>query len=550
MKTLALLPLLKQSGVSILYLLPVFSFSDHYKKGGLGSPYSIRNFYCIDNGLHDSLLGDFSGQMLDVEFQAFMEACHAFDMKVILDFAFRTSARDNVLIADHPDWFYWIKQENAESFKTPKLGDGKKHYEINAETTRKLYESPEFAAYLSQFTDSPDRTDSMKWRAIKSKGFENINKKIEEAFHITTVPGFSDVINDTQPAWTDVTYLRYYFDNPPEIEKYLPENQPPYIMQDGASLSHSHGTVKNKELWDYIAGILPFYRTHYGVDGARIDMAHALPEELNERIIRKIRDVDPDFILWSEELSPEKSAQAKASGFDFISGFTYMDYKKVCTASFHHAMLEKLLASEIPIIASLETPDTPRSAWIHKNHVLLKLLIVLNSFMPNSIPMVNSGQELYEIQPMNLGLDNGEEGRFVLPQSDPMYGKLAFFDLYCLHWTEATPEIPELLSKIFAIRKHYISLIVDGEFVDYPELAHSDKLTILQYRNQLGESLAVAANRSQSSNVSLDLLKHLTSQPNQEFRVLFDNYGSENQLQEKIKILKPLEVIIFHIQNK
>ena len=34
--------------------------------------------------------------------------------------------------------------------------------------------------------------------------------------------------------------------------------------------------------------------------------------------------------------------------------------------------------------------------------------------MPNAVPFINSGQELLEVQPMNLGLDNSEDGRFVL----------------------------------------------------------------------------------------------------------------------------------------
>jgi hypothetical protein len=550
LKTMALLPLLKKIGVRILYLLPVFSCSDHYKKGELGSPYSIQNFYSIDKGLHDPMLGGFSNDLLDMEFLAFTEACHAMGMKVILDFAFRTSARNNMLIADHPDWFYWIKKENADHFETPKLGDGQKAYEINTETIQQLYESPDLALYLSQFTVSPDKIDRDKWEKIRSGGCEDIDKRIEEVFHITTVPGFSDVINDHQPAWTDVTYLRFYFDNSPKIEAYLPKNQPPYIMQDGASLSHSHGTVKNEELWEYIAGILPFYRSHYGIDGARIDMAHALPDELNERIVNTIKSIDPHFILWSEELSPEKSSQAKASGFDFISGFTYMDYKKVCKVDFNNAMIENLLKSEIPVVASLETPDTPRSAWIHSSHSLLKLLMVLNSFMPNTIPMVNSGQELYEIQPMNLGLDNDENGRFVLPQSDPMYGKLAFFDKYRLHWTDASREILELLCEVSGIRERYHSLIADGRLVHHPELARSKKLTVLHYQGKEGESLVVAANRSLDGTVILDLMKLLEFGENQEYSVVFDSCGyPKDQPQPSKRILKPLETIIFEIKN-
>jgi starch synthase (maltosyl-transferring) len=548
LKALALLPFLKRLGVTILYLLPIFSCSDHYKKGELGSPYSIKDFYRIDRGLHDPLLGDYSEGMLETEFMAFVEACHVLDIKVIVDFAFRTTARDNVLIAGHPDWFFWIKKECADVFKTPVLGDGEESYSMNAATIRQLYKSPDLKKYLNQFSPSPDKIDQDKWETIKSSGCDDMDKAIENVFNITTVPGFSDVINDHQPAWTDVTYLRYYFDNPPEIQKHLPWDQPPYIMQDGASLTNSHGKVKNDELWQYIANVLPFYKMRFAIDGARIDMAHALPDELNALIVSKIKSAYPDFILWSEELNPENSGQAKASGFDFISGFTYADYKKVNCSGFNSAIIESLLQSDIPIVASLETPDTPRSAFVYQSTALLKLLLVLNSFMPNAIPMINSGQELFETQPMNLGLDNDENGRFVLSGSDPMYGKLAFFDRYCLHWANASSEFFDFLSEIVQIREKHISLLTDGEFIKHAELAHAKKLTVLHYKNADGTNLIVAANRSQDKKAVLNLEKLMDYQLNQECNILYNSNGEcESEPESLKKILKPLETIILEI---
>ena len=68
----------------------------------------------------------------------------------------------------------------------------------------------------------------------------------------------------------------------------------------------------------------------------------------------------------------------------------------------------------------------PRFAWRYRDKRLRELLILLNYFLPNTVPFLNNGLEMAEIQPMNLGLDNTEEGRFVLEATDPLYGKLAF----------------------------------------------------------------------------------------------------------------------------
>jgi pullulanase/glycogen debranching enzyme len=70
LKTMALLPLLRRYGVDIVYLLPVFSCSDRYKKGTLGSPYAIKDIYSVDAALHDPLLGENTGELLETEFWA------------------------------------------------------------------------------------------------------------------------------------------------------------------------------------------------------------------------------------------------------------------------------------------------------------------------------------------------------------------------------------------------------------------------------------------------------------------------------------------------
>ncbi len=81
LKAIALLPHIKRLGISTVYLLPVFTPSDIYKKGSLGSPYAIKDYFSLDPALHDPLLGAYSKHLIELQFAAFVEACHSFGMK-------------------------------------------------------------------------------------------------------------------------------------------------------------------------------------------------------------------------------------------------------------------------------------------------------------------------------------------------------------------------------------------------------------------------------------------------------------------------------------
>jgi len=504
LKTMTLLPSLRRFGVSVVYLLPVFRISDQYRKGELGSPYAIKDIYRLDASLHDDALGPFSNELLETEFAAFVELCHALGMKVVLDFAFRTAARDNVLIGEHPDWFYWIRADAAPAFRPPTVGDGITMLGWSDETLRELYAAATSSGYAAQFTQPPNVLDPGEWAQLRGSTSDDVLAAVEARMGITTVPGFSDVINDQQPAWTDATYLRYYDDVTPQVAGLAPQGQAPFVMQDGASLDRYHGGQPNQGLWHYVTEVLPYYQARFGIDGARIDMAHAMPPELNTQMIRRIREVDPDFLLWSEELDCSKGVQAQQDGFDLISGFTYYGYKRVHEDEFDRDVLNgSFLRSPIPVAASVETPDTPRAALVHPDPPSLRLVLMLNCLMPNAVPCINAGQELLEVQPMNLGLDNTEEGRWVLPPRDPMAGKLAFFDRVYLHWTNTNTWADDILQEGLRLRRAYMPMLSDSaSFVKQAVLPVRDNLTMLCYHDRVrGVGLVVVANRSTTEHV-------------------------------------------------
>lgn len=486
-KTICLLPLLKSYGIDIISLLPVFERSNRYKKGEAGSPYAIKNIYQIDRSLHEPFLDAFSEELLKLEFSAFVEACHAMGMKVMMDYAFRTAARDSDLILMHPDWFYWIELKTAQTIAVPSIEGITKPLPVNDKTLPALYASEGLKEYLTCFVNNPRETEPQKWENLiqrQKETDENMLDLIEKEFGMTTLPAFSDVLNDTQPKWTDVTYLRFYFEPHEKAACYIGADQPPYIMQDGVKLNLYPGKEANNGLFRYISDVIPHYQARYGIDGARLDMGHALPTDLNREIVSRAVSGNKRFLFWSEEFEPEKSHLSKENGFHFITGMVWSIYRGLEKKNFNRRLLKDcLLTSALPVTAALETPDTPRAAWVCQDKRRLEQLILLNCFLPNTVPFWNNGFDILERQPMNLGLDNTENGRFVLQPEDPMYGRLAFFDPYRLHWTnEERVWIQNLLKAAAGLRQRYISLLSRREcFVETQKLYDSTKLIFLCY---------------------------------------------------------------------
>jgi len=88
------LPRLKALGVDILWLMPIHPIGVKNRKGTLGSPYSVRDYYGVNP--------EFGTKF---EFRAFVDAAHKQGMHVILDWVANHSAWDNPLVTQHPEWY-------------------------------------------------------------------------------------------------------------------------------------------------------------------------------------------------------------------------------------------------------------------------------------------------------------------------------------------------------------------------------------------------------------------------------------------------------------
>ena len=324
-------------------------------------------------------------------------------MRVSIDFVPRTSARDSILIKDHPDWFYWISLDSAKEFRTPHVEGLNNYTTPTKECAEQIYNSKYVLSFIDKFSDNPSIINPSLWKKVKNMN-GNLLSNIEKHFNITTAPAFSDAINDPQPSWNDVTYLKMYFDNPISSKPYLNSKKvKPYVLFDVAKSSLNPGKVKNKELWDYISNVIPYYQQEFGIDCARIDMGHALPKELNKLLIKKAREIDPYFGFIAEEMFIGNSNEHKQLKYNAIVGNSFLmihELDKYKIQEFSYSTRY----SALPVFAASETHDTPRIASRPNGEKLNLFLSSACMFAPNAIPFLNCGQEINEITSINTGL--------------------------------------------------------------------------------------------------------------------------------------------------
>ncbi len=85
---------LRKLGVSVLWLMPIHPVGRVRRKGTLGSPYAVQDYYAVNPEF-----GTMDG------FGALLRAVHRLDMKLILDLVANHTAWDCSLISEHPDWY-------------------------------------------------------------------------------------------------------------------------------------------------------------------------------------------------------------------------------------------------------------------------------------------------------------------------------------------------------------------------------------------------------------------------------------------------------------
>ncbi len=92
---------LKDLGVTVVWLMPIHPLGQAKKKGTVGSPYAVQDYYAINPvyGTKDDL-------------KHLVDAAHQRGLKLIIDIVANHTAWDSVLIKQHPNWFKHDAQGN------------------------------------------------------------------------------------------------------------------------------------------------------------------------------------------------------------------------------------------------------------------------------------------------------------------------------------------------------------------------------------------------------------------------------------------------------
>jgi glycosidase len=100
------LPRLKELGANIIWLMPIHEIGQKNRKGTLGSPYAVKDYYSVNSEF---------GTLDDLK--DFVKTAHSLGLYVILDWVANHTAWDNNLVAEHPDWY--IRDWKGDFCPTP-----------------------------------------------------------------------------------------------------------------------------------------------------------------------------------------------------------------------------------------------------------------------------------------------------------------------------------------------------------------------------------------------------------------------------------------------
>ncbi len=100
------LPRIRDLGAVIVWLMPINPIGETNRKGTLGSPYAVQDYYAVNPDL---------GTLEDL--QHFVATAHELGMYVILDWVANHTAWDHILVTSHPEWY--SRNGRGEMHPTP-----------------------------------------------------------------------------------------------------------------------------------------------------------------------------------------------------------------------------------------------------------------------------------------------------------------------------------------------------------------------------------------------------------------------------------------------
>ncbi|MBM4175419.1 MAG: hypothetical protein FJ213_04500 [Ignavibacteria bacterium] len=186
---------LNQLGVTILWLMPINPIGEIKRKGGLGSPYSVRDFYGIN-----------SEYGTPADLKELVSKAHNLGLKVIIDVVLNHSAWDNPLANDHPDWY--TKNESGKII--PPNSDWMDVADFNYESIElRKYMIEMLKYWISEFDIDGFRCDVSE--LVPTEFWEEARKELDE---IKTIFMLSEgTLPEHHLSAFDMTYSWNVYDN-------------------------------------------------------------------------------------------------------------------------------------------------------------------------------------------------------------------------------------------------------------------------------------------------------------------------------------------------
>ncbi|MDX2129102.1 MAG: alpha-amylase family glycosyl hydrolase [Chloroherpetonaceae bacterium] len=96
---------IKEMGVTVIWLMPIHPIGEIKRKGSVGSPYSVKDYYEISPDLGTK-----------ADFKIFVQEAHQLGLRVMLDWVGNHTSWDHVLMKSHPEYY---KRDSSGSIIPP-----------------------------------------------------------------------------------------------------------------------------------------------------------------------------------------------------------------------------------------------------------------------------------------------------------------------------------------------------------------------------------------------------------------------------------------------
>ena len=445
LKSILLIPHLKRMGINTILLHQPFALCKTHKNCTYANKESITNFTKLDENLKDSLVPELS---VEEQCLAFMETCHLYGIRIILEFCPGKIARNNDYVLEHPEWFYWIKKEDVPTYHAPVCPSLPQNTIPHTYTLKDLYRSEDVIQHISLFQYAPTSHKTLL--------------EYEQEDNLTIAPMFSDQINANLAIDEDSTVFNYFEDRSSHFPKNsISKAHAPYLLQDTIRQDLHPGKTIRQPLWDMINACISWDISNFHIDGIYIEKTYLLPEKLQKEMAKNAHKQNPHIAMIAEDTIIENSNAWIHKGYDAISGNSGYEESNIWNFNFH-TFAYRLKDNPCPMFAASEFYDAKRIASLEHGKTLSIMLHIMNQFLPNGIPMVMNGFECFDVQPMQLSEYGDQKYLMSLPKSDFRYHRQAYIDEY--YFDYCSPDLntlPSLLEKCHQIRSTYIDAITN-----------------------------------------------------------------------------------------